>query len=158
MSKENVEIVRELHAAFAEVGMEAIREALLRYDDFATTLNAVPGLGLVVEDDVEVQHAASNFSLPDLPAGTTLHGPEGWLAFWRAWLEPWEEFEFEYGNFADAGDDVVLDIAVAARGRGSGVPIHIRLSQVWTVRDGKIGRLLVFDTRVEALKAAGLSA
>lgn len=78
----------------------------------------------------------------------------GWLEFWRTWLEPWENWWYEIGNFAEIGDCIVLDLHIKARGRGSGVPAEVTLSQVWTVRDGKIVRLAIFGSRAEALAAA----
>jgi ketosteroid isomerase-like protein len=157
MSEENIEVVRGLHESFNQIGMKVIRDALLQDEDFASTALALEGLGLSIDDDVEVKLVASGMALPDLPAGTSLRGPDGFLAFWRAWLEPWEDLDYEYGNFTQSGDDVVMDIALSAHGRESGIPVHVRVSQVWTVRDGKVARLLVFDTRDEALEAAGLS-
>ncbi len=117
MSEENVEIVRGLHEAFDQIGMEVVRDALLQGAILRRHLRRSGDFGLSVDDDVEVKLVASSFSLPDMPAGTTLHGPEGWLTFWRGWLEPWESFEYEFGNFADAGDDVVMDNGPSARGR-----------------------------------------
>lgn len=154
-------MVRRLHEAFGQIGARPIRDALAENPDVEAATEAVRRLGEVivesVDPDVELELNASEFSLPDMPAGTVFRGLDGWGSFWRGWLEPWEEFDFEYGNIADGGDDVVLDIAISARGRGSGAPTHIAQSQVWTVRDRKVVRVRVFDTRAEALAAAGLA-
>jgi hypothetical protein len=161
VSKENIAVVRRLHEAFGEIGMQPIRDALTQNPDVADATDAVRKLGEVIVDsvdpEVELELMASDFSLPDMPTGSVFRGLEGWAAFWRGWLEPWEEFDFEYGNIVDGGDDVVLDIAIAARGRGSGAPTRIAQSQVWTVHDRKVVRVRVFDTRAEALVAAGLA-
>jgi ketosteroid isomerase-like protein len=161
VSKENVAVVRRLHEAFGRVGMQPIRDALAQNPDVADATDAVRKLGEVIVDsvdpEVELELMASDFSLPDMPTGSVFRGLEGWAAFWRGWLEPWEEFDFEYGNIVDGGDDVVLDIAIAARGRGSGAPTRIAQSQVWTVHNRKVVRVRVFDTRAEALAAAGLA-
>ena len=94
MSTENVEIVRGLHEAFREIGMTTVRDALAEGGDLPATAAAVGRLGEIVLDsvdpDVEIELVASSFSLPDMPAGTHLHGLEGWGTFWRGWLEPWE--------------------------------------------------------------------
>jgi ketosteroid isomerase-like protein len=161
MSQEDVEVVRRLHELFRELGATRIRDALAENADLEAAAEAAGALGQAVLDsvdpDVEIELLASSFSLPDMPTGTVLRGLAGWATFWRAWLEPWEEFEPEYGNFGDAGDDVVLDIAIAARGRGSGAPISIHQSQVWTVRDRKVVRVRTFDTRAQAAAVAGLA-
>jgi SnoaL-like domain len=159
VSEENVEVVRRLHDAFAEIGVRPLRDALAQHPDVAGATDAIGRIGRVIVDlvdpSVELELNASEFSLPDMPAGTVFRGLKGWAAFWRGWLEPWEEFEFEYGNLADRGDDVVLDIAIDARGRGSGAPTRIEQTQVWTVRRRKVVRVRIFDTRAEALAAAG---
>jgi ketosteroid isomerase-like protein len=161
VSTENVAVVRRVHDAFGEIGLQPIRDALAANPDVDAAAEAVGRLAQVIVDsvdpDVELELNASEFSLPDMPTGSVFRGLEGWAAFWRVWLEPWEEFDFEYGNIVDGGDDVVLDIAIAARGRGSGAPTRIAQSQVWTVRDRKVVRVRVFDTRAEALAAAGLA-
>jgi ketosteroid isomerase-like protein len=61
---------------------------------------------------------------------------------------------FELDNVAEVGDHVLLDIHISARGRGSGIPVEVRSSQVWTVRGGKVIRLTMFDTREEVLEWA----
>jgi ketosteroid isomerase-like protein len=155
---ENIETVRGLHEAFQKVGMEAVRTALTQMGDYDPASPMVVNLGLSIKDDVEVELIAASFSLPDMPSGTILRGPEGWLRFWRAWLEPWTDFESSFGNFADNGDEVVLDITISARGRQSGIPIELQISQVWTVRDGSVARVRIYGTRAEALEAAGLTA
>ena len=161
MSEENVAVVRRLHEAFGEIGMQPIRDALAQNPDVEGATEAVGRLADVIVESidpgVELELMASEFSLPDMPAGSVFRGLDGWARFWRGWLEPWEGFEFEYGNLADGGDDVVLDIAISARGRGSGAPTRIAQSQVWTVRERKVVRVRVFDTRAEALAAAGLA-
>jgi ketosteroid isomerase-like protein len=158
MSERNVEIVRTLHRAFDEIGMEVIRDALSEGGGMRETAAAIGSLGQMVVDfvdpDIEVELVASAFSLPDMPSGTRLRGWDGWTAFWRGWLDPWDEFEFRLRDVVDAGDHVILDIAISASGRGSGAPVDVTLSQVWTVRDERVTRLVIFDTRAEAEAAA----
>jgi len=155
MAQRNAEIVRSLHNAFDEVGMEVVRDALAENFDPADPPPAFGRLGELllefVDPDVVVHPLASKFSLPDMPRGAEFRGWEGWTAFWRDWLEPWEDWWYEIGNIAESGDHVVLDLEIRARGRESGIPVEVKLSQVWTLRNGKIVGLAVFDTRAEAL-------
>ena len=55
------------------------------------------------------------------------------------------------------GENVVLVSRIAGTGRGSGIPIEVERPQVWTFRDGKPWRSVVYDSIADALEAAGLS-
>jgi ketosteroid isomerase-like protein len=57
----------------------------------------------------------------------------------------------------DAGENVVVVDRQSGRGRGSGIPLAQQTASVWTVRDGKVVRIVWFLTRGKALQAAGLS-
>jgi hypothetical protein len=58
----------------------------------------------------------------------------------------------------EVGDKVVLAARVRFRGRGSGVEVGGGgMGAVYTLRDGKIVRYEQLQSKVEALKAAGLS-
>jgi ketosteroid isomerase-like protein len=41
-------------------------------------------------------------------------------------------------------------------GRASGVPVEMTHTAVWTLADGKVTKMQVFDDRHQALEAAGL--
>jgi ketosteroid isomerase-like protein len=59
-------------------------------------------------------------------------------------------------RYADAGDDVVVQVREKGQGR-SGAAVERRLGNVYTLRDGKIVRVRLFGSWNEALEAAGLS-
>ena len=73
--------------------------------------------------------------------------------------ESFEDLTFEAERFleAPAGEIVVL---VHARGRGrvSGVEIDNHIAWVWTFRDEKAVRLVVYEDPGDALEAVGLRA
>src|SRR5215212_4808786 len=85
MSQENVEIVRELLAAFKRRDHESAFEFY----------------------DPEIEWDATGVSelIPDL-AGT-YHGHDGVRAYWRHWLSAWKDLEFEVEDVRGGGDDVV---------------------------------------------------
>jgi len=72
------------------------------------------------------------------------------------WLGSWEEFEARIEDVRDAGDRVVVFWLQTMTGRGSGVPVEMRMAQVCTVRDGLVVRIENYTDRDEALRAAGL--
>ncbi len=129
MSQENVEIVR------------GAWEAAERHDNAAV-------FGLY-DADVEIQGL---HGLGD----RVYRGLGGVREFWRDWSTAWSEFGSDVEEWIDAGDEVIAVMHLWGRGRGSGVAVEGRQSHVWTVRGGKMLRLRVYDTRDEALKAAGL--
>ena len=67
-----------------------------------------------------------------------------------------ERFEIERLRYVDAGDSVVVFCRSSGRGRVSGVELEVESIHVWELRDGKVGRLVTYLDRDEALKAAGL--
>jgi ketosteroid isomerase-like protein len=72
--------------------------------------------------------------------------------FWSTF----EENEVEPHGFTQAGSDVVVPNTTHMRGRG-GVEVIARSTFVYTVEDGQITRLRMFQEQDEALKAVGLS-
>jgi ketosteroid isomerase-like protein len=85
------------------------------------------------------------------------YGHEGIRDFWRSWLEAWETISFDYEEFIDAGDTVIVMLSQHTRGRASGIELELSYAQAWTVQGGKITRMEFFPTRNDALGAAGLS-
>jgi ketosteroid isomerase-like protein len=72
------------------------------------------------------------------------------------WLEIWEEHEFEVEEVAEEGDEVVVLVRIAARGRASGIRVDFRFYAHYTLRDGKVIRIYDHEERASALEAAGL--
>jgi ketosteroid isomerase-like protein len=81
----------------------------------------------------------------------------GFAPFWRQLYEAWESYEHDCHELIDAGDDVVSIVTDRGRGRASGAEVEISAYGVWTIRDGKIVRVVWYPTCDEALEAAGLS-
>jgi ketosteroid isomerase-like protein len=59
-------------------------------------------------------------------------------------------------GFTDAGSDVVVSNTTHFRGR-EGIEVSASSTWVFTVENGQITRLRMFQERAEALEAAGLS-
>src|SRR5687768_8405673 len=134
MSQENVELVRRIHDAAARGDS---RTVLALYDP-----------------PVEVDTARS--PLPRFIRGDTFRGHDGLTPFFRERAEAWEKIQDDLEELIDAGDEVISVVTVRGRGRLSGVEVETRMAAVWTIRDGKVGRVVWHATRGEALEAAGL--
>ena len=136
MSEENVEVVRQIYGAASR-------------RDSATVLGLYdPG----VEIDVSRTHEAV---MDPVYAGP---GHSGLRAWSREWHEAWGAVEYEIHELIDAGDDVIAVVTVRGRGRASGADAEFtRYAGLWTIRDGKVARVVWFPGRAEAFEAAGLS-
>jgi ketosteroid isomerase-like protein len=136
MSEENVEIVRRIYEA-------AVRR------DAATVLARYDAEGVLV---------ASRIGVANHPSGEdAYHGHDGLRDLFREWHEAWGKIEYDYEELIEAGDQVIAVVNRHARGRASGVEVERPFALLWTLRDGKVVRVVWYLTREDALEAAGLS-
>ena len=68
----------------------------------------------------------------------------------------WESLRYEADEFIEAGEHVVTPITNPILGR-DGVEVQARGTWLWTIRDGVIMRLCLYQELQDALEAAGLS-
>lgn len=93
----------------------------------------------------------------DIPDRGEYRGHAGVRQWFEDWGAAWAEWSFRPLEFIDAGDHVVVLGRVTATGRDSGVKVDRQDGIVYEIRDGKIVRLDYFNSRDQALEAAGLS-
>ena len=70
--------------------------------------------------------------------------------------ETWESAWLEPHEFIEAGDLVVVPGTQHVKGRG-GIEVVARGALVWTIRDGAIERVTMYQERQDALEDLGLS-
>jgi ketosteroid isomerase-like protein len=75
--------------------------------------------------------------------------------FWESFAANWEARRFEPHELIDAGDHVVVPVTLHLRGR-DGIEVSARITHLWTLRDGRLARMRMYQERAEALEAAGL--
>lgn len=134
MSRENLEIVRRLFDAISRRDAEAV---LSFYDP-----------------DVEWDGSRAG---PGAFIVGTYHGHDGLRRYFREWNEAWENVDYHVEDLTDAGEQVISAVTSRGRGRASGVAVSYTQYALWTFRDGKIVRAAWFQTREEALEAAGVA-
>jgi ketosteroid isomerase-like protein len=84
------------------------------------------------------------------------HGREGLLRFVEDQTDAFDQMWLEPGEFIDAGERLVVPVRFGGRARHTDLPIELSAFHVWTMRGRKAIRFDVYETREEALRAAGL--
>src|SRR5438093_11864908 len=130
MSQENVDLVERFYQQYLATGE-------LPWD--------------MVDDKIVVH----DHDTPDQGAYRGRAGVERWL---RDWGDAWAEWSFEPEEFIDAGDAVIVVIRMHAKGMGSGVELDRQDALVYRFRDDKIIRTDYYNSKEQALEAAGVSA
>ena len=130
MSQENVEIVRRYIDAYNR-GDLTTASALFRSDGEIDWSRARGPLKGVYRGDRERE------------------------AFRDAFLSTFEEVQLEAHGFTEVGSEVVVPNTAHMRGR-DGIEVTARSTFVYTVENGQVTRLRMFQEQAEALEAVGL--
>ena len=132
MSRENVEVVRQLFEATTRRDADAARPLL----------------------DPEVEWDMSAFPFPDLSG--VYRGHDEVFSWWLRYFGAWAESGFEIVDVTEAGDDLVVVTRAWVKGR-DGIELDESFANLMAVRDGRLLRNRAFQTPGDALEAAGLS-
>ncbi|MFN2617017.1 MAG: nuclear transport factor 2 family protein [Thermoleophilaceae bacterium] len=84
------------------------------------------------------------------------YGHTGVVEEAQRWEEMWSHYRFEVKGLVDAGDNVVLLYHQVGKAKESGIDVEERAGWVYTVREGKIARVEMFQDAETALRAAGV--
>jgi ketosteroid isomerase-like protein len=95
--------------------------------------------------------------VPGHPEGDVRHGAEATIAFFRDWIEPWDELHVDWDLHPADPDRVLAILTMNGRGRESGAPVDMRVGQLWTFRDGRAVRMVLYYDVDEARREAGLA-
>ena len=102
--------------------------------------------------------AKLDWSSSDAPDSGVYTGHAAWRAFAGARDEVLAGRGFEFAELvASEPDEVVLVGRMREHGRASGVEVEAQRAAVFTLRQGKITRLKLYQTSEQALKAVGLT-
>lgn len=129
----NVEIVREVMELASRDGEPA------------------PRLGELLAADLQIDMSRRILN----PA--IYEGPDALARLRREREEVWEGFSVSPERMIEVGERVVAIITLRGRGRGSGVETESRGAMVWTVRDQRVVRVVVYPDAEEALESVGLA-
>jgi len=84
-----------------------------------------------------------------------LYGPDQAKRFVEEFRENWDCTQIEPDEFIEAGEHVVVPVTLHNWGR-AGIEVRARPSFVFTLRDGAIVRVSMYQERQDALEAVGL--
>ena len=123
-------------------GVPLTLRALLAYDR--------RGLAAFYEDDAEI-------IVPPWPGLADRYvGPEGFMDFFEAWTENWDQVELELLEVFDLGERSLVFGWMHTRGGASGVATRQAFSSIHGYSAWKVSRGEWFLTWEEGLEAAGL--
>ena len=105
----------------------------------------------LLADDVEWDYVGA------FPEVVTYRGPEEVREFLTQWTTAFDDFGVAAEEAVGAGDSVVICLHQWGRGKDTGAQVESRTWQVMRFRDGKIVHCHGYETKAEALGAAGLS-
>jgi ketosteroid isomerase-like protein len=130
MSKQSVDVVRHSLDAYARRDVEALR-ALTHVDielDWSRSLGWLAG---------------------------AYRGFDQTIRFYEGYFDAFEEIVIQADCFIHAGEHVVVPNVAHQTGR-DGIRVSARSTIVFTVRDGKLARICLYQGTDEALAAVGL--
>jgi ketosteroid isomerase-like protein len=70
--------------------------------------------------------------------------------------DAYDDIQVKPQRYVDAGDDVVVIARITGASKVAGVPIDREQGYVWTIKDGRAVRFQWFNSKAEALEAAGV--
>jgi ketosteroid isomerase-like protein len=82
---------------------------------------------------------------------------EAFTDMMATYLSGWIDYSAELKELVDAGDEVIAVLHETAGMGATGVALDRDLVPLWAVRNGRVVFLRVFQTKAEALEAAGPS-
>jgi tRNA dimethylallyltransferase len=148
-------VVRRLVDWFAATPFELVRETFLAAPDFESASRRIKEAGYAIPDVIDPDVEIPPEGVAGVRDDAGFRGRDGFIKFWAAWFEPWEAYEWAPENWQQVGDAVVIDTVNRARGRGSGAPVEWTNAQIWTARDGRITRVVGYETREQAMASLG---
>jgi ketosteroid isomerase-like protein len=114
----------------------------------AFNAEGIDGILPLIHPDFEATTPPDLATEPD-----TYRGHEGVRRWFSSFDEVMEEIRWEARGFREAGDRVLVEFTLRARGRTTGLDFGQEAVMVWQLRDGKAIRLYLYPTLEQAVAA-----
>jgi ketosteroid isomerase-like protein len=99
-----------------------------------------------------------DFSNSRGPMSGIYRGRDDAEQFLASFAEPWASLEFSTEQASELEDGRLLTVhSVRARGDESGIDVTASGALIWTIREGEVAAVTMFQSKAEALEAAGLA-
>jgi len=95
---------------------------------------------------------------PEFPGTQTARGPEGFLSAMAELEEAVKDIRYEPEELLDVEDRVLATVRFTAIARHTDIAMDTLVYWLYTIRDGKVVKMVVYLDRAEALEALGSSA
>ena len=140
MSQGDVDFVTEVLGPFLELGEFDVKQAVRNESLFAR-------LGEFLDPDASI-----TFSGPGDMVGP-FRGVEGFVAGWREWIAPWEEYRVVTEKLVDAGEGKVLLLALNTGRLEGGGEISQESAAIYSLAGDKVTAIDHYLDRDEARRA-----
>jgi len=152
MSWETVAVVRRATQPYDGEDLVPLVRAWFQSVDWSDR----EALAAIVAEDAEGRylHPDIEWEGPAVTDGV-VHGLDAVARYWADWVPAWERYVYRVEEYRDLGDWVLTRAAVEAVGRG-GLPVQMRVFQIWQVSGGLVTVCRGFVSESEALEAVGL--
>jgi ketosteroid isomerase-like protein len=88
------------------------------------------------------------------PAKGVYRGKQQQREFWTSFVEAFEEVRWETEEIVEVDESRLIVVNhVRMRGRGSGVEVDAVGAQLWTIADGEVQAVKLYQSKAEALEA-----
>ena len=112
-----------------------------------------------LDQAVEAAHEdfEADWSNSIAPHRGVYRGRERARELFEAFLEAWDEFRWDVQEIVEVDQARLVSVnRVRGRGRGSGVEVDATGAQLWTITDGKVRSVKLYQSKAAALEAVGL--
>jgi hypothetical protein len=75
----------------------------------------------------------------------------------QSFRDAWGNLRWNAEEIVEVDEERLIAVnRVEMRGRGSGIEVAATGAQLWTIKDGKAARMKLYQSKADALEAAGL--
>jgi ketosteroid isomerase-like protein len=92
--------------------------------------------------------------VPDHPDGEVYRGPEAVIRFFRDWLVEFPGLHVDWELTDVDAERALAAFTQSGSGTSSGAPVEMRMAQIWTWRDGRFTRMVMYYDVEQARREA----
>ncbi|HEY7630912.1 MAG TPA: hypothetical protein VH817_09435 [Thermoleophilaceae bacterium] len=153
MSAEDVEVVRAVNEPWDGLDVAAALHEQLAAIDLEDRPAVLASMRALLANSPSWRHIHPEVVWDAGPMFGVARGLDEFALFWPEWAGMWESYVPRMLEYRDLGGWIYVPAEVVARGRG-GIPVDMKIFQLFRVRDGKVAMMRAFLSEKAALAAA----